>query len=97
MEKPVPTNVPSSTKQQARSLQWAGMAILSPKEIVTLVLIARGHSNAEIAKALHLSPFTVKNRLEAIYAKLNAHNRANAVARGFLVGALTSESLDKMP
>lgn len=67
---------------------------LTAKELVVLTLIARGFSNTEIAGFLYLSPFTIRNRVELILEKLNAKNRANAVARAMVLGVLTSEVLE---
>jgi LuxR family maltose regulon positive regulatory protein len=54
---------------------------LSEREIEVLRLVAAGLSNSEIAKQLIVSPGTVKSHVHNIYGKLEAHNRAHAVAR----------------
>lgn len=51
---------------------------LSPREIEVLRLIARGLSSREIAARLSLSPKTVRNHTERIYAKTGAGNRVTA-------------------
>ena len=51
---------------------------LSPREIEILRLIARGLSSREIAERLTLSPKTVRNHTEHIYAKTGAVNRVAA-------------------
>jgi putative nucleotidyltransferase with HDIG domain len=51
---------------------------LSPREIEILRLIARGLSSREIAGRLTLSPKTVRNHTERIYAKTGAANRVTA-------------------
>jgi DNA-binding CsgD family transcriptional regulator len=43
-------------------------------------LIERGHGNADIAAALVLSPKTVENHVNHIYAKLGASGREAAIA-----------------
>jgi DNA-binding NarL/FixJ family response regulator len=43
-----------------------------------LRLLARGRSNKEIAKELFISPKTVDNHLQHIYAKLKVTTRAAA-------------------
>ncbi|HEX2223938.1 MAG TPA: LuxR C-terminal-related transcriptional regulator [Thermoanaerobaculia bacterium] len=71
----------------AVSVQAAGRAMnppgepLSERELEVLRAIASGLSNAEAAKRLYLSPFTVKKHLENIYGKLGVHNRTEAIAR----------------
>jgi HD-GYP domain-containing protein (c-di-GMP phosphodiesterase class II) len=51
---------------------------LSPREVEILRLIARGLSSKEIAARLTLSPKTVRNHTEHIYAKTGADNRVAA-------------------
>jgi DNA-binding NarL/FixJ family response regulator len=45
-----------------------------------LRLVAAGQSNAEIADSLVLSVHTVERHVANIFAKLGAHNRAEAAA-----------------
>ena len=52
---------------------------LSPREVEVMQLIARGMSNAEIAKELYLSEKTVKNHLTNIFRKLQVTDRTQAV------------------
>jgi HD-GYP domain-containing protein (c-di-GMP phosphodiesterase class II) len=56
----------------------SGPAGLTPREIEILRLLARGSSSKEIAAELTLSPKTVRNHTEHIYAKTGAPNRAAA-------------------
>ncbi len=57
---------------------------LTRREIDVLQLVARGHSDAEIAGILVLHPRTVKKHLEHIYRKLDVTSRTAAIARAFL-------------
>jgi DNA-binding CsgD family transcriptional regulator len=54
---------------------------LSRREACVLRMIARGTSNKCIAKSLGIAPETVKTHVKAILSKLEAHTRAQAVAR----------------
>jgi two-component system response regulator DesR len=62
---------------------------LSEREREVLDLIAAGSTNREIAQTLFLSPHTVKEHTSALYRKLNARNRAEAVQRAQRVGLLS--------
>lgn len=52
---------------------------LSAREIEVLELVAKGHSNKEVGKALHISTATVKTHLIHIYSKLGVDDRTAAV------------------
>lgn len=51
---------------------------ITDRQIIVLHRIAKGESNQEIAKALNLSPETVKTHVRSILARLNARNRLEA-------------------
>jgi DNA-binding NarL/FixJ family response regulator len=53
-------------------------AELSDREIEVLKLIANGNDNAQIARALFISPKTVKNHISNILMKLQMENRIQA-------------------
>lgn len=59
---------------------------LSEREQEVLARIAQGRTNREIAAALHLSPHTVKEHTSALYRKLGARNRVEAVQRAQRLG-----------
>jgi two-component system response regulator DesR len=61
---------------------------LSAREQEVLELVATGATNREIASQLHLSPHTVKEHTSALYRKLEARNRADAVLRAQRLGIL---------
>jgi DNA-binding CsgD family transcriptional regulator len=54
---------------------------LTPREREVLAWVARGKTNAEIARLLWLAPGTVRKHLENVYAKLGVSTRTAAVAR----------------
>jgi DNA-binding NarL/FixJ family response regulator len=56
-------------------------ADLTDREREVLTLIARGESNADIAKALTISIKTVRNHVSNIFGKLQVADRAQAVIR----------------
>jgi transcriptional regulator EpsA len=54
---------------------------LSAREREVLESVCRGRTNLEIAAALHISPFTVKNHVQRIFRKVGVTNRTQAAAR----------------
>ena len=61
---------------------------LTERETAVLRLLASGLSRGEIADALYVSANTVKTHAKAIYRKLDASSRAEAVARARQLGLL---------
>jgi DNA-binding NarL/FixJ family response regulator len=61
---------------------------LTPREIDVLRMMAEGLGNKEIAWRLGLSEHTVKFHVSAIFAKLNASSRTEAVTSGFRQGLI---------
>jgi len=66
----------------------AGVHGLSEREQSVLSLIASGATNPEIARELHLSPYTVKEYASSLYKKLGVRNRTEAVQRAQRLGLL---------
>jgi DNA-binding NarL/FixJ family response regulator len=62
---------------------------LTPRERTVLEHLARGLGNKQIAAALGISERTVKFHVSAIFTKLGAANRADAVARAAQAGLIT--------
>jgi len=62
--------------------------LLTPREAEVLTLVGQGMSNKEVARALGISVHTVKFHLEALFAKLDATSRAEAVAKGLRDGII---------
>jgi two-component system response regulator DesR len=63
-------------------------AMLSERERQVLEMIAAGATNREIAARLFLSPHTVKDHTSALYRKIGARNRAQAILRAQRLGIL---------
>ena len=97
----VPKEWPAPEIAQAVQLVGRGMTVfrdddegrpanrLSDREREVLELMASGATNREIADALHLSPWTIKEYTGALYRKLEVRNRAEAVQRGQRLGLLS--------
>ena len=63
---------------------------LTAREREVLSLLAQGLPNKSVAKRLGISPKTVSNHIERVYAKLGVTNRAGAAMAAMhfgLVGA----------
>lgn len=60
-------------------LDTCGPFGLTTRQMTVLQLLATGASNKVIAQQMGISPATVKNHLDAIFAKMGAANRLQAV------------------
>ena len=54
---------------------------LSPRECEILALLASGQSNKEMARALAISPNTIKTHVARIYEKLEVERRVQAIEK----------------
>jgi DNA-binding NarL/FixJ family response regulator len=61
---------------------------LTPREMQVLQLLGEGHTNKQMAKALNLSPETIKDYLHGVYRKLEVKDRLAAVNRARSLGML---------
>lgn len=72
-------------------LDRGGELSVTKREVEVLRLIAQGSSTADVARALFISPKTVKNHLASIYQKLDAGDRTQAVLRAVRIGIIKIE------
>ena len=70
-----------------------GSAGLTPREVEVLRLLVRGLPNRGIAEQLVITPKTVENHVEHIYAKIEASNRAGASLFAMRHGLFPEEQL----
>jgi DNA-binding NarL/FixJ family response regulator len=62
--------------------------LLSDSDLLIVRHIAAGLTNKEIAAEVHLSPHTIKDRLEKIAATFDVRSRAEIVAQSMRAGLL---------
>ena len=74
------------TRRPPPSMQPAPLADLTPRELEVLRLVARGLSNADIARELVVGDATVKTHVARIFSKLDLHDRAQAVVLAYESG-----------
>ena len=80
---------------QRRAKRRAGPAGLTAREVEVLILIARGASNKQVARALGITAKTAGTHIERIYAKIGAQTRSTATLFAMQQGLLDSlEPLD---
>lgn len=63
---------------------------LSTRQQQVLELLARGHSNREVAQALHISENTIKVHLRSLFSAIQVNTRAQAVARALELGLVNA-------
>jgi DNA-binding NarL/FixJ family response regulator len=82
------TAVLSRMRSLSRKAGSSGPRDVSPteREAEVLELLVKGWTNRQIASALNVSESTVKNHLHAIYSKLGAGSRSQAVSEAIRRG-----------
>lgn len=80
---------PSVAKHVVRRMRKPAEDDLSKREVEVLELVARGNTNQQVGRALHISTATVKTHLVHIYAKLGVDDRTSAVTTALSRGTIT--------
>ena len=81
---------PSVARKVLRSARGGAGERLTPVEADVIRRVAEGASNRQIAAALRCSEATVKSHLATLYRKLDATDRASAVAKAISLGYIQS-------
>jgi two-component system, NarL family, response regulator YdfI len=79
---------PSSLQPAMTTSSELAASPLTPREIDVLNALAEGLGNKQIATRLGISEHTVKTHLAAIFEKLDASNRTEAVTAGARLGLI---------
>ncbi|WHU45495.1 LuxR C-terminal-related transcriptional regulator [Gordonia sp. L191] len=80
------------TATPAPSARGAAVHILSPREQQVVAMLASLAPLTEIARALHLSPHTVRQHVKSIYRKLGVDKRRDAVTEAARRGLIPHAS-----
>ncbi len=83
----------TSTLQTPRIFTNSDLAVLSRRELEVLHLVARGMSNAEIAKRIHRAEKTIHHHIGALHKALGTTSRGELIkeAAGRGIAAFTEE------
>lgn len=88
-----PTEPPAcSVEPEWVDRQVAGELGLSVGQVVVLTRLAQGWTHERIARAVDMSPGSVRNRAVELFARLEAHNAAEAVAKAYDSGLLRTRA-----
>ncbi len=83
-----PLLIPMIAPQVVASSQEPLTDPLTPREAQVLQLLAQGLANKAIAQQLGISPNTVKFHINALFSKLSAQSRTEAVVRATQLGLI---------
>jgi len=67
------------------------LGALTEREREVLALVARGLSNAEIGRQLHVSPATAKTHVARLLMKLAARDRAQLIIIAYETGVVSPQ------
>ena len=79
---------PSVAGRLVRQVRKPSPPLLSARELEVLSLVARGLTNADIGRSLHISEATVKTHLLRAFNKLDVGDRTAAVTTAMSLGLL---------
>ncbi|MEU6890859.1 LuxR C-terminal-related transcriptional regulator [Streptomyces sp. NPDC046557] len=79
--------VPSPPPAPATSRE--PLSLLTAREREILVLVSQGKSNRRVASSLGISEKTVRNHLSAVFSKVGASDRTQAVVMGIRGGIVS--------
>ncbi|KLI06924.1 LuxR family transcriptional regulator [Mycolicibacterium conceptionense] len=85
----VTSRVLTTYRKSAEPRRSTAVGDLTARELDVLTLIAKGHSNAEIAEKLSISGLTVKSHIGHIFIKLDLRDRAAAIIHAYDTGLVS--------
>ena len=72
--------VEPAARSQVQTIRRRIDAVLTPRQQTVLTLLQQGYSNKEIARAMDLSPYTVKVHVSALLRWFAVRNRSDLMA-----------------
>lgn len=63
------------TQYEARERLWNTWETLTAREKDVAAFVCLGYTNRQTAARLHISPYTVKDRLSSVFRKFDVHKR----------------------
>src|ERR1700744_6629862 len=79
-ERYVPAQLAGGLAAEVHQRARGGAALLSPRELEVVRMIAEGLSVPQIDRRIHLAPTTVRTHVQNLYQKLGVSDRGAAVA-----------------
>lgn len=79
---------PSVAGRLVNQVRRPSTQTLSAREVQVLALVAKGLTNAEVGRSLHISEATVKTHLLRTFGKLDVSDRTAAVTTAMALGLL---------
>jgi DNA-binding NarL/FixJ family response regulator len=80
-------------RETLRQVERGGADRLSARELEILLFVARGLSNRQISRTLHLSEATVKRHLANIYPKIGVSSRGEATREALREGWISTRDV----
>lgn len=88
----LPAEPASADSEEPPGRPPASLSALTRRELEVLMLLARGHSNGELAGMLHIGEGTIKTHVSRILAKLELRDRVQAVVIAYESGLVRPRS-----
>src|ERR687889_1668810 len=82
-------------REMIEEVEQGSGSVLSAREMEILLLVARGLSNRQIARALMVSESTVKRHLANAYPKMGVSSRGEAVRHALFENWITIEDINQ--
>jgi len=72
------------------------MTPISDGELALVIMLARGYTTYVAAREMHLSPYTVRERISMLLERFSCKNRTELVAYCYVHGFLSAQAWPPM-